>query len=352
MSAKTGRFLLTPRSGDVVAAGKWGTFSGAIEAGSNARRTATDKLFKITGYEDQLRLEELCHLRTPGAIIPHQTFLAIVEDEFKPWQSHEVKGAQWFNFGEWPEPLDLGLQYILSDEESLETIMATMMAVEQRRDLFSGHPPEERTLYHCLYKLPEGDALRASCLRSENGREDRFLYATPYLSKALAFAFSYHNNSDICCNGPIYGTPGEFAIICNREKTMAAPRPAKIYGFSSHGFESLQAGARQYVSTADVPFNKTKVVFETDNVQEIMRNGLQIFSVACTPEEFYAPGGLDEQYASSRSNIEMLHALLQSKEAIWENKEQNIGVSDTLVNRFKMLAMAQVSTVSKLSLDL
>lgn len=336
MSAKTGRFLVQQRSGNVTEPGTWGTFGGAIETGLNPRRTATDELFEETGYEDPLRLEKLCLYQTPDASFSYQNFLAIVEDEFEPWQNHETNSARWFDFGDWPEPLHFGLSHLLTDEGSLETIRATMVAAKQGRDFFSGYPREERTLYHCLYKPPEGDALRASCLRHENGRENRFLFATPYLSKALAFAFSYHNNSDICMNGPIYGTPEEFAVICNRSVTMSANRPARVYAFSSRGFEPLEPGSRQYVTTTPVPFAETRTAFETGDVHDIMRNGLQIFSVAGTPEEYGSPGGLDERYGSYHLE-EMLFRLVADGHAIWENQARMIGVSQALANRFSKI---------------
>lgn len=91
-------------------------------------------------------------------------------------------------------------------------------------------------LYHCLYKEPEGDQLLPTCEREVNGRTDKFLFAATHLSKALAFAFSYHDG-EIICNGGIDETDEEFALVCGGKATLDKERHIRVYGFSSKGFE-------------------------------------------------------------------------------------------------------------------
>jgi 8-oxo-dGTP pyrophosphatase MutT (NUDIX family) len=341
LSQKTGRLLLQQRSENVMESGTWGTFGGAIESGSNSRRTAMDELFEETGYEGPVRFESLSLYCKPGGGFSYQNYLAIVDDEFEPWQHHEARGARWFEFGDWPEPLHFGVRNLLADEQSVKLIRDFVVGAKRGENFVEGCPPAERTLYHCLYKAPEGEALEPTCRRNENGREDCYLFATPYLSKALAFSFSYHNGKDICMNGPLEGTPEEFAIICNRSETMAAPRPARVYAFSSEGFEPIP-GARQYVSTNSVSFNRTILSFETNHVHDVMMNGVQVFSVEETPEQFFRSGGLNDRYSSGVSNEEMLYRLMRDGHAQWENWKQNVGASPKLLDRFRQMERCYV----------
>jgi hypothetical protein len=139
-------------------------------------------------------------------------------------------------------------------------------------------------LYHCVNHPMTGDSLQPRCLREVNGRKDTFLFAATRLSKALAFAFDYHSelpeSPGIICNGAIDGTPDEFAIICNRNKTLNELSHIKVYAFPADGFEYVDPGteSRQSVSTQAMPLSKAKMLLETSNVEDLMRHGLQIFS--------------------------------------------------------------------------
>jgi len=295
-----------------------------------------DELFEETGYEGPVRFEPLAKFQTSDGSFCYHNFLAIVEDEFEAWHSQDGGNVRWLEFGDWPAPLHFGVQHLLSDDESVDCIADFVARAKEGEDLLAGCQPAERTLYHCLYKTPEGHSIQPTCLRDENGRQDRFLYATPYLSKALAFSFSYHNGKDICMNGPIEGTPQEFAIVCRREETLTAPRPAHVYGFSSDGFEAIP-GARQYISTAPVPFNRATLLFETNDINDVMSNGVQIFSVNETPAEFFKPRGLNDHYGSGLSNEEMLFRLVRDGHAKWENRERGIGVCQELLDAFEQM---------------
>ena len=192
------------------------------------------------------------------------------------------------------------------------------------------------TLYHCLYREPEGDALRVTCEREVNGRTEKFLFAATHLTKALAFAFSYHDD-EIMCNGGIDGTTEEFAVVCNRSKTMNAPRHTRVLAFSGEGFEPVgrvDQDSRQMVSTKDMPFKNTTLVFETDNVQDIMRQGLQIFATDKTPDELFAEDFFGGRGAEM-SQREWLHSLTKRSDFTWENKAQGINPSVSLLESFK-----------------
>jgi|GEM_PF-1584382 len=198
---------------------------------------------------------------------------------------------------------------------------------------------EPRTLYHCIYGTIQGDGLEPTCLGEVNGREDRFLFAASHLTKALAFAFSYHEGTEIICNGAITGTEDEFAIIMNSETTINKAFDAKIFAFPDTGFEEAWPGteARQYVSTQTVPFSKTRIALEIKSADDLMRHGLQIFSTPDTLSEHEIKNFLKEDYEGA-SNEEWLFHLLKNKGFVWENQRRGINPNTALQNLFDGLS--------------
>jgi 8-oxo-dGTP pyrophosphatase MutT (NUDIX family) len=323
LSQKTGRLMLQKRSENVQEPGTWGTLGGAIEEGSNPRRAAADELFEETGYEGPMRLEPLKVFNTPGGEFSYHNFLTVVDDEFTPWEDHESGGTQWFEFGDWPQPLHFGMENLLADPQSMDTVKDLVTRAKAGEKLLDGTKPAERTLYHAMYKPAEGDALQPLSLRTEFGRENHYIYATPYLSKALVFAFNYHNGKEIIMNTALDGTPDEIAIVINRDETMAAPRPVKIYAFSDKGFDPIP-DARQSVSTRAVPLEKTSLAFETNNVRDVMLNGVQIFSLKESMQQLEEEGFYDKYFAR-KSTVEALHQLLKEGRVCWENLGEGAG---------------------------
>jgi hypothetical protein len=191
-----------------------------------------------------------------------------------------------------------------------------------------------QTLYHCVNREPEGDALQPTCLRNVNGRTEKYLFATPYLSKALAFAFDYHNG-EIICNGSVDGTPDEFAIVCNRSETLNAPRHIRVFSFSGKNFEqAYDAESHQCVSTHPVPFKDTKTVLETQNIDDLMRGGLQIFSTEKQCDELLAEDFFGRAGQPAATNIEWLRNLVKDEGFVWENKERGVNPNQALTDFF------------------
>ena len=189
------------------------------------------------------------------------------------------------------------------------------------------------TLFHCLYNEPQGKELRTTCKREVNGHTASFLFAATHLSKALAFAFSYHDN-EVLMNGDIEGTEDEFIIIGGGQKTLDKPRNITVLSFPSDGFENME-GARQCVSEKPMPFEKTQTVLKTTDINDLMRNGLQIFLL---PDDLNK-GSLDEinsimesQHLSLGSGLQ---ALMDQKNMRWINQERNINVNSDLLADIK-----------------
>jgi hypothetical protein len=212
-----------------------------------------------------------------------------------------------------------------------------------KADFAGAQPP---VLYHCINRPITGDALLPTCRRTVNGREDDFLFAATHLSKALAFAFDYHGADGIVCNGAVSGTPDEFVIICNRDKTLNELPPIKVYAFPSQGFAPAWPGtdSRQSVSTQAMPLASAKLVLETGSVDDLMRHGLQIFSTDKTFEEL---GGnrFFESSAAAASNEDWIARLYKSGGFHWENNER--GINPTPKLRAMLMPQAAQPTVLK-----
>lgn len=189
---------------------------------------------------------------------------------------------------------------------------------------------EAPVLYHCINRPLLGDALQPTCVREINGVTDTFLFAATHLTKALAFAFDYHaTEPGIIRNGGIKGTPDEYAIVCNRGKTLGQLPSIKVYAFAADGFQHVDPGwdSRQCVSTQAVPLSKARLVLETSSVDDLMRHGLQIFSTDKTFDELGRQQFLDRD--STLPTTEWLAGLLKSGAFRWENHQR--GLSPNLV---------------------
>lgn len=329
LAQSTGRLLLSKRSENVEEPHTWGTWGGAIEPGSSPRRTAVDELFEETGYDGPLKLEPLCVFRSPGGGFLYHNHLAIVPDEFTPWDSRETEEARWVDVGDWPEPLHFGLRHLIGDVASMKHVMYRVAQVKAGADFVTDAPLPERTLYHCLYQTPQGDALEPRNMFN-SGQGEKLLFATHYMTKALAFAFSYHSSLEGVCNGGIEGTPDEYIIVCNRDDTMRAPRPARVYAFSSYNFEPFGDArkSQQWVSRAPVKFSDARLCFEGTAPRHLMQQGLQIFSYAGSAAALCGiddKGGLLQAYwDKARSNVDVLARMTGDGLLRWENRARGL----------------------------
>jgi hypothetical protein len=195
---------------------------------------------------------------------------------------------------------------------------------------------DDMILYHCINRLPEGDFIRPDRVREVNGRREKFLFATPYISKALAFAFSYRDE-EIICNGGLEDSADEYAIVCDSARTLERMRYARVYAFSAQGFEKAEqceafigtGDSRQFVSTAAVPFSQASLVLEIHNIDDLMRHGLQIFSSPKTEKQLSGEGFMDLDIFSG-SDKEWLRQKWRQTPLAWENLLRNINPNPSL----------------------
>lgn len=181
-------------------------------------------------------------------------------------------------------------------------------------------------LYHCFYKEPQGEAILASCFRNVNGKEANYVFAATHLTKALAFAFSYHDQ-EIVMNGNIDNSPDEFALLCGGQKTIDKKRHIKVMAFPDDGFEEIP-GARQAVSENPVPFSRARVVMETSTIDDLMKQGLQIFVLPHDIDHYLDPDGKfssgEQYFLTAKNSAEALKNIMSDLGARWINWEKGI----------------------------
>lgn len=198
----------------------------------------------------------------------------------------------------------------------------------------------KRELYHCMYREPQGAALLASCFRDVNGEQKNFLFAATHLTKALAFAFSYHDN-EVLFNSGIEGSPNEIVLLCGGQATLDKPRHIKVFAFPDDGFAEIPR-ARQAVSENPVPFSQTRIVLDTTDINDLMKSGLQIFVL---PEkvEHYEIGG-ETMHIGMRmggNHGEVMGKIMQQYGARWINQERGIGVCPLLASQMGDAGLAR-----------
>lgn len=187
-------------------------------------------------------------------------------------------------------------------------------------------------LYHCFYREPEGEAILASCFRTVNGQSDHYLFAATHLTKSLAFAFSYHDN-EVLMNAGIDGTENELVVLCGGQKTLDKARHIRVFEFADEGFEELPY-ARQAVSVKDMPFSMTTKIMDTQDIDDLMRSGLQIFLL---PEDVsHYMIGEDNNVVSrdyfrpAETHGEAMAGIMKDLGARWVNHERGVGSCPTL----------------------
>lgn len=117
MAADTKRLLLPLRSQWVQEPGTWGTWGGAIDPGEDPKKACIREVQEEAGYHGKIL--DMIHLyQFQDDNFRYDTFLAIVEHEFKATLNWETERAEWFKPGEWPSPLHFGLADVLKNTKA------------------------------------------------------------------------------------------------------------------------------------------------------------------------------------------------------------------------------------------
>lgn len=116
----TQRILLGHRSGEVLEPYTWGSFGGAIDSDENIKNAVIREVREEIGSISIVKIIPLYIFKKNN--FRYYNFLIVTKNEFDPTLNWENNKAQWFNFGEWPNPLHFGLKALLSDIKSLKII--------------------------------------------------------------------------------------------------------------------------------------------------------------------------------------------------------------------------------------
>jgi len=121
MAADTKRILLPKRSEWVQEPGTWGTWGGAIDSGEDPQEAALREVEEEAGYSGGV--QKMIHLfRFQSGKFRYDTFLAIVSTEFTPNLNWETEQADWFELGDFPQPLHFGLAAVLKDGSAMNKL--------------------------------------------------------------------------------------------------------------------------------------------------------------------------------------------------------------------------------------
>jgi 8-oxo-dGTP pyrophosphatase MutT (NUDIX family) len=128
----TGKFLIGYRSGSVLQPHTWGTFGGAIDKGEKPDAAVLREAEEEVGYHGPVKLIPIYVFKKET--FRYYNFIAVVPEEFEPRLNWENDDTAWVNFGEWPKPLHFGMNGILGDSASVNTMKKLASSVERPVD--------------------------------------------------------------------------------------------------------------------------------------------------------------------------------------------------------------------------
>lgn len=122
MARSTGRILIAHRSPYVEEPGTWGSWGGAMDGNESpaqaVAREAHEEAGVVVDQDDII----------PMFVFKHESgfryfnFLVLVDDEFEPKMDWETQGYKWVEYGNWPSPIHFGIQLLINDAKSAQTM--------------------------------------------------------------------------------------------------------------------------------------------------------------------------------------------------------------------------------------
>jgi len=112
LAKNSGKLLIARRGDDVDEPGTWGTWGGSLNNGESPKAAAEREAREETGFEGKMWLKPIWTFKHHSGFEYH-TFIATVEDEFRPILNWENKDAKWVSYGKWPAPLHSGFSELL-----------------------------------------------------------------------------------------------------------------------------------------------------------------------------------------------------------------------------------------------
>lgn len=131
MSLETGRLLLPFRSSAVEQPHTWGgTWGGAIDKGQNPKESAIREFREESGYNGPIEAIPLFTFEDKDSGFKYFNFLGLIPDEFDPSLDWETDDYAWIEYGNWPSPMHFGLEGILKNKKSIQTIERVLRKLE------------------------------------------------------------------------------------------------------------------------------------------------------------------------------------------------------------------------------
>jgi 8-oxo-dGTP pyrophosphatase MutT (NUDIX family) len=122
LAKDTGRLLLQLRSPKSHCPNTYGQFGGSIDGNEQVTSALLREIKEETGYTGTIKLRPLMVSRDPARSFVYYNYLGVVPKEFEPQINEESGGYKWFNYGHWPSPLHPGLQNLIQDRPSMQTV--------------------------------------------------------------------------------------------------------------------------------------------------------------------------------------------------------------------------------------
>jgi 8-oxo-dGTP pyrophosphatase MutT (NUDIX family) len=133
LALDTRKILLGKRSLEVSDPGLWSTFGGTVNGNETPKKGMLREVYEETklpggkpsdgGHtNDAHGVYPLMTYRNMDRGYVYYNFLVVVDHQFDPELNWENDGYDWFTFGEWPTPLHPGLDCLLNDKVSMDTL--------------------------------------------------------------------------------------------------------------------------------------------------------------------------------------------------------------------------------------
>lgn len=217
---------------------------------------------------------------------------------------------------------------------------------------------QKRWLYHCMPATPQGDHINVSLgygssistdvrekLSVASTEKVPLVFATPYMSKSLAFGFSYHDK-EILLNASI-SDDVEYVVIVDRDSAMRKERDITVFRFQDTGFVDLP-NARQCVSAHNVSFRDTEVALKAKNVEDLMHAGLQVLSLKKSMDEV---GGFEFFEKDMRKNggtlSQCLGRMIKQGVLVWENQALGVNPHAAIKKEFGLAVKSVEQSINK-----
>ncbi len=136
----TGRILIAHRSGQVDEPGTWSTFGGKLDIEETPKQAIERELEEETGFTGKYKISHLYTFQDKE--FKYHDYVVIVPFEFNPKLNWENENAEWFDFGDWPDPMHFGLETLLWHAGSkIEHIVKTIKS--KKKNQFKDKPATE-----------------------------------------------------------------------------------------------------------------------------------------------------------------------------------------------------------------